>query len=37
VGLKGPGKAMSKRVPIEAIALAIINANELLNSVPKLP
>lgn len=30
-------KAMSKRVPIEDMALAIINANDLLNSVPKVP
>ncbi len=30
-------KAMSKRVPIEEMALAIINANELLNSPPKDP
>jgi AmiR/NasT family two-component response regulator len=30
-------KAMSKRVPIEEMALAIINANELLNSPPKVP
>jgi AmiR/NasT family two-component response regulator len=30
-------KAMSKRVPIEDMALAIINANELLNSPPKVP
>jgi AmiR/NasT family two-component response regulator len=30
-------KAMSKRVPIEDMALAIINANELLNSAQKLP
>jgi AmiR/NasT family two-component response regulator len=29
-------KAMSKRVPIEEMALAIINANELLNSMPKV-
>jgi AmiR/NasT family two-component response regulator len=29
-------KAMSKRVPIEEMALAIINANDLLNSPPKL-
>ncbi len=30
-------KAMSKRVPIEEMALAIINANDLLNSAPKRP
>jgi AmiR/NasT family two-component response regulator len=30
-------KAMSKRVPIEEMAVAIINANELLNSAPKVP
>jgi AmiR/NasT family two-component response regulator len=30
-------KAMSKRVPIEEMALAIINANEVLNSMPKPP
>ena len=29
-------KAMSKRVPIEEMAVAIINANELLNSAPKV-
>ena len=29
-------KAMSRRVPNEDMALAIINANDLLNSVPKL-
>jgi two-component system, response regulator / RNA-binding antiterminator len=29
-------KAMSRRVPVEEMALAIINANDLLNSVPKL-
>ncbi len=30
-------KAMSKRVPIEEMAMAIINANDLLNSQPKPP
>ncbi len=30
-------KAMSKRVPVEDMALAIINANDLLNSPPKPP
>jgi AmiR/NasT family two-component response regulator len=30
-------KAMSKRVPVEEMALAIINANDLLNSAHKLP
>jgi len=30
-------KAMPKRVPIEDMALAIINANDLLNSAAKAP
>jgi AmiR/NasT family two-component response regulator len=30
-------KTMSKRVPIEDMALAIVNANDLLNSAAKAP